>query len=62
MSPMPQMAKLTMSAPKKAVAMILPTSVCPALRMFRSIVNPFSKNSLNLPINDQGLYEKGESG
>ena len=62
MSPMPQMAKLTMRAPKKIVAMILPTAVCPALRMFRSIVNPFPKNSLNLPINDQRLYEKGKSG
>jgi len=30
--------------------------------MFRSIVNPFPKNSLNLPINDQRLYEKGKSG
>jgi hypothetical protein len=42
--------------------MTLPTIVCPALRMFRSIVNPFPKNSLNLPINDQRLHEKGKSG
>ena len=62
MSPMPQMAKLTIRAPKKMVAMILPTRVCPALRMSRSIVNPFPKNSLNLPIDDQSLYEKGKSG
>jgi hypothetical protein len=58
---MPQIAKLTIKAPKKMVAMALPTTVCPALRMFRSIVNPFPKNSLNTPINDQGLYEKGKS-
>jgi hypothetical protein len=41
MSPMPQIAKLTMIALKKMVAMTLPTRVCPALRIPRSIVNPF---------------------
>ena len=62
MSPMPQIAKLTIRTPNKMVAMALPTTVCPALRMFRSIVNPFPENSLNLPIADQGLDEKGKSG
>ena len=38
MSPMPQIAKLRIKNPKRTVAMIFPTRLCPARRIPRSIV------------------------
>jgi hypothetical protein len=40
--------------------MALPTIVCPALRMFRSIVNPFPKKLVKPADKRSGALRKGQ--